>query len=39
MPGFGRWRRDKAGRLIALDPCPAGPDVLTTKDTKGTKNG
>jgi len=25
MPSFGRRRRDKTGRLIALDACPSGP--------------
>lgn len=27
MPSFGRRRRDKAGRVIALDACPAGPQA------------
>jgi dihydroorotate dehydrogenase electron transfer subunit len=43
MPSFGRRRRDKAGRLIALDVCPAGPqgipNGLATKGTKSRKNG
>ena len=39
MPSFGRRRRDKAGRLITLDACPAGPTASTTEDTESTEKG